>query len=179
MKLRLLLLGIVAAMLFVACDQTETFDDSWKLANEAQFAAITTNSEYRRLPSISGNGHIMYKVIEEGDGATPLFTDRVKVRYTGWYKYNWTMPDTYTDDKGNQIINKIVFDSTADRNDIPSTFEVKGVVDGFSTALQHMQVGDQWEVWIPWKLGYGANGSGTIRAYTTLVFEIELVDVID
>lgn len=187
MKLRLPILGLFAALLLLSCDQTETFDDRWKLDNEAQFVTISGNSEYQRLSSISGNGYIMYKVIEEGDGATPLFTDRVKVLYTGWYKNIWSMPDNYTDDKGNQITNKIIFDSTANRNNIPSTFLVNpkassgsvfGVIDGFSTALQYMQEGDKWEVWIPWKLGYGDTNSGSIQAYTTLVFEIELVEVL-
>jgi len=52
------------------------------------------------------------------------------------------------------------------------------VVDGFSTALQRMQVGDKLEVWMPWKLAYGESGNSTIKGYTTLVFEIELVDIL-
>jgi peptidylprolyl isomerase/FKBP-type peptidyl-prolyl cis-trans isomerase FklB len=52
------------------------------------------------------------------------------------------------------------------------------LIDGFSTALQHMEVGDKWEVWIPWQLGYGAIGQREIKAYSTLVFEIELVDIV-
>ena len=55
---------------------------------------------------------------------------------------------------------------------------VNRVVDGFSTALQHMKVGDKWEVWMPWRLGYGANGSNAIPAHTTLVFEIELLEIL-
>ena len=93
------------------------------------------------------------------------------------------MPDKYTDDKGNQINNKIIFDSTGNRTAIPSTFDVNpgatyGVVDGFSTALQHMQVGDKWEIWIPWELAYGANGRNPIPGHTMLVFEVELVDIV-
>ena len=180
MKLQLpLLSSLFALFVFISCDKTKTFDDRWQVENEAQFASISTNSQYTRLESKSGNGYIMYKVLESGDGETPYFTDVVKVLYTGWFRNIWSITeDSYTDDKGNLIINKIVFDSTANRNDIPSTFQVKGVVDGFSTALQHMQVGDKWEIWIPWNMGYGANGSGTIRPYTTLVFEIELVDIV-
>lgn len=165
-------------LLFASCDKTETFDDRWKLENEAQFEKIAAYSEYQRLDSKSGKGYIMYKEIASGNGATPYFTDKVKVLYTGWYKNSWSQPDSYTDNKGNLIQNKIIFDSTGNRNDIPSIFAVNGVVDGFSTALQHMQVGDKWEVWIPWELGYGKAGSGRIPAYTTLVFEIELVDIV-
>jgi len=166
-------------ILLSSCDETETFDDKWKLDNEAQFAAIAANSAYTKLNSQSGNGFIMFKENESGEGATPYSTDQVKVLYTGWYKNSWSKPDRYTDDKGNIIYNKIIFDSTSNRNDIPSTFAVNGVVDGFSTALQNMQVGDKWEVWIPWKLGYGESGNNSIQGYTTLVFEIELVAVVE
>jgi len=174
-----ILLMISAVILISSCDETETFDDKWKLDNEAQFAAIAANAAYTKLNSQSGNGFIMYKEIESGEGATPYFTDQVKVLYTGWFKREWSKPDTYTDDKDNTIYNKIIFDSTSNRNDIPSIFAVNGAVDGFSTALQNMQVGDKWEVWIPWKLGYGESGSGSIQAHTTLVFEIELVAIVE
>ena len=179
----LLLSGLL--FLAVACDKTETFDDRWKIENEAQFAKITANTEYTRLNSQSGNGYIMYRELEQGDGATPYFTDQVKVLYTGWYKNDWSQPDSYTNDKGNIIQNKIIFDSTQDNN-IPRTFFVNpseskgtvyGVIDGLSTALQQMQVGDKWEVWIPCKLGYGEMGKYSIAGYTTLVFEIELVSI--
>lgn len=174
-----LFLMISAVILLSSCDETETFDDKWKLDNEAQFAAIAANTAYAKLSSQSGNGFIMYKEIESGEGATPYFTDQVKVLYSGWFKREWSRPDTYTDDKDNTIYNKIIFDSTSNRNDIPSIFAVNGAVDGFSTALQNMQVGDKWEVWIPWKLGYGESGSGSIQAHTTLVFEIELVAIVE
>ncbi|MGI6572537.1 MAG: FKBP-type peptidyl-prolyl cis-trans isomerase [Fermentimonas sp.] len=188
MKLRIPLF-IVLCMLFslAACDKDESKDDPWRLDNEAQFVKISANTDYTRLVSFSNRGYIMYKELEEGDGATPLFTDQVKVHYSGWYKYDWEKPDTYSDDKGNVITNKIIFDSTENRNNIPSTFSVNpnartgvGVIDGFSTALQHMQVGDKWEVWIPWGLGYGEKGYGnSIPGYTTLVFEIKLIEIVE
>ena len=182
MKIQLsLIISLCAVILFASCDKTETFDDQWKNANEAQFNTIANEPVYTRINSQSTAGYIMYKEVKSGDGETPYFTDRVRVLYTGWFKRDWSeVRDTYTDNQGKTVINKIVFDSTADRNDIPSTFNVNGVVDGFSTALQHMQVGDKWEIWMPWQLGYGATGnnSGTIPAYTTLVFEVELVSIV-
>lgn len=172
-------LMVSVAILFSSCDSSETVDDTWKLDNEAQFASLADSTGYTKINSQSGNGFIMYKEIQSGAGATPYFTDQVKVLYTGWYKSIWSEPDTYLDDKGNTIQNKKIFDSTANRNNIPSKLYVNGVVDGFSTALQHMQVGDKWEVWMPWKLGYGESGSGSIQGYTTLVFEIELVSIVE
>lgn len=175
-----LIISFFTVIFFSSCDDNaETFDDQWRLDNEAQFAEIAGNSEYTRINSQSTAGYIMYKEIESGDGdRSPFFNEQVKVLYTGWFKYDWSMPDTYEDNQGNTIINKYIFDSTGNRNDIPSTFNVNGVVDGFSTALQHMQVGDKWEIWIPWNLGYGANGSNNIPGYTTLVFEVELVSIV-
>ena len=180
MKLKLsLLLSLFAFILFSSCNEEETFDEKWKLDNEAQFSKISSNSEYSKINSTSGIVFIMYKVIESGEGeVSPIFTDVVKVRYTGWYKSDWTKPDKYNDDKGNVIINKVVFDTTS-KNDVPRSFSVNGVVDGFSTALQHMKVGDKWEVWMPWRLAYGVTGKGNIPGYTTLVFEIELVEIVE
>lgn len=179
MKLKVsIFLSLFAFILFSSCNEAETFDDRWKLDNEAQFAKISSDSEYTKLNSLSGKGFIMYKVNESGDGErAPFFTEEVKIRYTGWYKHDWSRPDIDKDNQGNVIKNKVEFDTTAKNN--TRNFEVKDLVDGFSTALQHMKKGDKWEVWIPWKLGYGEIGSGSIPAYTTLVFEIELVEIVD
>ena len=54
--------------------------------------------------------------------------------------------------------------------------EVNGVLEGFATALQHMHRGDHWRVTIPHQLGYGASGTTGIPGYSTLIFEIRLVD---
>jgi peptidylprolyl isomerase/FKBP-type peptidyl-prolyl cis-trans isomerase FklB len=181
MKIELsFIISFCAAILFASCDKAETttVDEQWKNANEAQFAKITANSGYTRINSASTAGYIMYKEIKSGDGETPYFTDKVKVLYTGWFKADWSLPDEYKDDQEQTVINKYVFDSTGNRNNIPSTFAVSGLIDGYRTALQHMKVGDKWEIWIPWNLGYGASGSSAIPGYTTLVFEVELVSIV-
>lgn len=193
MKIQLpLIISLCATILFVSCEKEDnTPDNKWKIENEAQFATITATEGYTRINSQSAAGHIMYKVIKSGDpnSESPKFTDRVRVLYTGWYKNYWSIEeDKYTDERGQTIINKKVFDSTENRNNNPSTFFVNpnassggisGVIDGFSTALQHMKVGDKWEVWIPWRLGYGEATYASIPGYTTLVFEIELVSIIE
>lgn len=174
----ILLISIL--LLSVSCDKTETFDDRWKLENEAQFEKMVANSAYTKLSSQSGKGFIMYKELQKGEGDTPLFNNKVRVLYTGWFKNDWSQEaDSYTNNKGQFIQNKIIFDSTTKRNDIPSSYYVNQLVDGFTTALQHMQVGDKWEIWIPWKLAYEDTGKASIPGYTTLAFEIELVDIIE
>ena len=51
------------------------------------------------------------------------------------------------------------------------------VISGWTVALQHMVEGDKYEIWIPQQLAYGASDNGDIPAYSTLIFEIELVSV--
>lgn len=181
-KIVFFLTAIFMAIVFASCgDQTVTFDEQWKLDNEAQFARIAANPEYTKLESQSKQGYIMYKQIEAGTGEQrPYFTDYVKTLHTKWFKNDWSKADTYTGEHGNVITNKIIFDSSANRNNIASTIVVSTEIDGFRTALQHMTVGDKWEVWIPWNLGYGETGdrNGNIKGYTTLVFEIELVEIL-
>ena len=179
---RILLPLFAIAMLLVSCDETVTFDDTRKIDNETQFAKIAANPDYKKIESKSGNGFIMYKVLKEGESnQKPYFTDKVKVLYTGWYRRFWTKDDTFTDDNGNKFQNKVIFDTTSESN-IPRTMRIDDpnypLIDGFSTALQNMNVGDKWEVWIPWNMGYGASGNNTIVGYSTLVFEIELLEII-
>jgi len=57
---------------------------------------------------------------------------------------------------------------------IYSSFAPNSVVDGFSTALQYMHPGDRWRVYIPYSLGYGSSSSGSVQAYSTLIFDIYL-----
>jgi peptidylprolyl isomerase/FKBP-type peptidyl-prolyl cis-trans isomerase FklB len=175
MKSKLYLLLIVcASVLLASCDDaTETVDDRWQIDNEAQFARITADPAFTRLESLTRNGHIMYRVIESGDGErSPFFTERVMVHYTGWFKLDWSRPATFLNEQGRLITNKIIFDST-ERGGARG-MDVWLMISGFSDALQHMVPGDKWEVWIPWHLGYGARAVGNIRPFTTLVFEIEM-----
>lgn len=179
MKTKLLIILTLAALIFASCSKDDETDTIWKDSGEAAFAKTSTSEGFKTIQSESKNGSIAYKVIENGNGKTPLYTDKVKVLYTGWFKVvDWNKGDVFTNEDGKKIANKFIFDSTANRNDVPSIFEVSGVVDGFRTALQHMKVGDKWEVWMPWKLGYGSQSQSKIPAYTTLVFEIELLEIL-
>ncbi len=164
-------------LMLASCDKTETFNDQWKNGNEEAFELTKANPTYSTIESQSKAGSIAYKVINKGTGeVSPIFTDKVKVNYTGYYKKDWTKGDTYTDSEGNLVKNKTIFDSI--EKDQYSELNVNGVIDGFATALQHMKVGDKWEVWIPWKMGYKDRVQGNIPAYTTLVFEIELLEIV-
>lgn len=103
---------------------------------------------------------VLYQVLKEGSGEKPQASSKVRIHYHG------TLP------------NGSVFDSSVQRNE-PAEFPVSGVVPGFSSALQAMNVGSKWRVVIPSQLAYGANGRPPIGPNRTLVFEIELLDIVD
>ena len=116
------------------------------------------------------NGYYVYcRVIEEGSGtAHPLYTDSVLVNYRGRLMPSDTYKDGY------------IFDSSYSGElnpafNVPVTLPLSGTVEGFCTAVQKMTDGDIWEVYIPYQLGYGAKGSSGVPAYSTLIFDINLV----
>ena len=102
---------------------------------------------------------LRYKVITEGTGAKPQATDRIKAHYHG------------------TLIDGTVFDSSVDRGE-PVEFGVTGVIPGWIEALQLMPVGSKWELYIPYNLAYGAQGSQAIPPYSALVFEVELLEIL-
>lgn len=103
---------------------------------------------------------LQYEVLAEGDGDTPAAEDRVRLHYRG------TLPD------GSE------FDSSHGGD--PAEFSVGGVIEGFSEALQLMREGSRFRVVIPPELGYGSQGTrGAIGPDATLIFEIELIEIID
>ncbi|MCD7971311.1 MAG: FKBP-type peptidyl-prolyl cis-trans isomerase [Candidatus Azobacteroides sp.] len=101
---------------------------------------------------------LQYKVITEGTGPKPTLNDRVKVHYKG------------------TLIDGTQFDSSYDRKE-PTVFGVTQVVPGWTEALQLMPVGSKWEVYIPQELGYGSQDRGTIKPFSTLIFEMELLGI--
>ena len=59
----------------------------------------------------------------------------------------------------------------------PANFYVDGLIVGWSTALMRMVEGDNWRIYIPYNLGYGAKDQSDIPAYSTLVFDVNLVNI--
>ena len=103
---------------------------------------------------------LQYEVLKKGDGAKPKASDKVKCHYHG------------------TLINGTVFDSSVQRGE-PATFGVSQVIPGWGEALQLMNVGSKWRLFIPSELAYGERGAGeTIEPNSTLVFEVELLDIV-
>jgi FKBP-type peptidyl-prolyl cis-trans isomerase FklB len=102
---------------------------------------------------------LQYKVIREGTGKTPAAEDKVRTHYRG------------------RLINGTEFDSSYKRNK-PAEFAVKGVIKGWTEALQLMKEGGKWELYIPSNLAYAERGRPSIPPNSTLIFEIELLEVV-
>ena len=103
---------------------------------------------------------LQYKVLKEGKGAKPAAEGKVKCHYEG------------------KLVNGTVFDSSYARN-TPAVFPVNGVIQGWVEALQLMNEGSQWELYIPYNLAYGERGAGeSIPPYAALVFNVELLEVL-
>jgi FKBP-type peptidyl-prolyl cis-trans isomerase FklB len=101
---------------------------------------------------------LQYKVNQEGTGPKPLATDRVTVHYHG------------------TLIDGTVFDSSVDRGE-PASFGLNQVIPGWTEGLQLMSVGSKYTFYIPQELGYGPQGTGPIKPYSTLVFDVELISI--
>jgi FKBP-type peptidyl-prolyl cis-trans isomerase FklB len=102
---------------------------------------------------------LQYEVLKDGAGKTPAPTDEVTVHYKG----------TLVDGK--------VFDSSIDRGE-PATFQVDGVIAGWTEALQKMKEGAQWRLYVPANLAYGDRGAGgAIGPNEVLIFDVELLKV--
>ncbi len=102
---------------------------------------------------------LQYIVLQEGTGVNPAATDTVMVNYSG----------TFVDGS--------VFDASQPGQ--PAKFSPSQVIDGWKEALLLMKTGAKWKVFVPWNLGYGEEGyRGAIPPYSTLIFEIELLEVV-
>lgn len=102
---------------------------------------------------------LCYKVITKGKGDVPTETDKVKVHYRG------------------TLIDGTEFDSSYKRNE-PTTFGANQVIAGWTEALTLMPVGSKWMIYIPQELAYGSRDMGQIKPFSTLIFEVELLEIV-
>jgi len=101
---------------------------------------------------------LQYEVIKEGEGNHPSVNSTVTVHYEG------------------TLIDGTVFDSSIKRG-TPATFGVSQVIPGWTEALQLMNKGSKYRLYIPQELAYGAHApGGSIQPYMALIFDVELID---
>lgn len=101
---------------------------------------------------------LQYKILKAGDGEKPTLDDTVVCNYKG------------------TLINGTEFDAS-EKHGGPASFPVKGVIAGWTEALQLMPVGSKWQLFVPSNLAYGPQGPGDIGPNATLIFEVELVSI--
>jgi FKBP-type peptidyl-prolyl cis-trans isomerase FklB len=102
---------------------------------------------------------VQYKVVKAGTGKKPKETDTVVTHYKG------------------TLLDGTEFDSSFKRNQ-PATFKVNGVIRGWTEALQLMEEGAKWILYVPAALAYGDRGAGQqIGPNATLIFEVELISI--
>ena len=103
---------------------------------------------------------LQYKILKNGNGPKPKASDTVKCHYEG------------------RLINGAIFDSSIRRGE-PAEFPVSGVIAGWVEALQLMNTGSKWQLYIPSELAYGSHGAGqSIGPNETLIFDVELLDIV-
>lgn len=123
----------------------------------AGIAFLEANKEKPGIVALP-NG-LQYEVLKEGKGKKPAITDKVKVHYHG------------------TLIDGKVFDSSVERGQ-PFDLSLNQVIPGWTQVLQLMPVGSKWKVYIPSELGYRDRPAGEIPPFSTLIFEIELLDIV-
>ena len=127
-------------------------------------ASSTPDSDYLEANAKKEGVHVLpsglqYRVIASGKGnRSPKVSDQCVTHYHG------------------TLVDGTVFDSSRERN-TPITFSPNRVISGWREALQLMREGDRWELAVPASLGYGASGVGKIPGGSTLIFDIELLEV--
>lgn len=126
-------------------------------AKKAGDAFLTQNKTKAGIVSLASG--LQYQVITQGTGPKPTSNDQVKCHYIGSFVDGTEFESSY-------------------KNGQPATFTVGGVIRGWTEALQLMPVGSKWKLFIPSELAYGDNDNGPIPAGSTLVFQVELLEIV-
>ncbi len=102
---------------------------------------------------------LQYRILKKGNGKKPKASDKVRVHYTG------------------TLIDGTKFDSSVDRGQ-PMEFPLSAVIPGWTEGLQLMDEGSKYILYIPYNLGYGEQPAGAIPPGSTLIFEVELLQIL-
>ena len=133
--------------------QAEKFEMNKQVGEEF----LRINKEKRGVVTLPSG--LQYEVLKTGDGQKPGPNDKVRCHYHG------------------TLIDGRVFDSSVERGQ-PAVFGVSQVIRGWTEALQLMNVGSKWRLFIPSDMAYGAHGAGeAIETNMTLIFDVELLGI--
>jgi FKBP-type peptidyl-prolyl cis-trans isomerase len=127
--------------------------DKNKKDGEAFLAANKAKEGVKTTPS-----GLQYKILVQGTGKVPTTNDTVTTHYRG------------------TLIDGTEFDNSYKRGE-PASFPVTGVIKGWTEALLMMPVGSKWQLVIPAEIAYGERGRPSIPPNSTLLFDIELLEI--
>ena len=198
-----LLLCLSLAFAFTACEEVEEVGayDNWQARNEADIDSIASQISNRyiateeavmqvpvgemfaiRTEASSSEGEqYVYckKIVDNPAGRRPLYTESVSAYYYGTVITGASFDGNF---EGYSAIDQQKLNAT-DKGptdfDSPTTFSISGVVAGWTAALQLMHTGERWMLYVPYQSGYGTSEHGSIPAYSTLVFDILLEEVVE
>lgn len=183
---------LFASLLFIGLGLSSCGEDgntveeypNWQVKNETYFKNLTDsvkrliangNKEWKFFKTWSKDDSIKGKlgdsicvhVLTAGTGSgCPLYNDSVRVHYLGRLLPSTSYP-------AGSVIAQSYYGTYNPETSIPKTFLASGLIDGFTTALMKMHIGDRWVVYIPYDLGYGSSAS-SVPAYSTLIYDITL-----
>ena len=159
--------GIAGKNQFTQAEMEQIFNEFQKMMQKkqnsmvdeekAKGAAFLAENKKKEGVIETASG-LQYKVVKMGTGAKPSATDKVKVHYHG------------------TLIDGTVFDSSVERGE-PITFGLNQVIAGWTEGVQLMPVGSKFIFYIPSNLAYGDRAAGSIKPGSTLIFEVELLDI--
>lgn len=173
---------------FCSCSEdSNTVEEypNWQVKNETFYKSFTDS--VKRLIAKGDKSWIFYKtwskddsvkgklsdsicvhIITKGEGSgCPLYNDSVRVHFLGRLLPSTSYSNGY-------VFSQSFYGSYDPQTSIPSAFLVSGLIDGFTTAIMKMHIGDRWTVYIPYDLGYGSSASTTVPAYSTLIYDLTL-----
>ena len=152
--IRHLIVAAVAALALAGCHKN--------LPDQSSQAQVFMAQNAKQPGVVTLPSGLQYKIVRSGpaEGLKPQRGDEVKVNYEG------------------KLIDGTVFDSSYERG-VPAAMPLNGLIKGWQEALPLMRPGDEWILYVPPELGYGAEGAGgTIPPGAALIFRIELLGVL-
>ena len=165
MQKKFLMPALLAATLLAACGpkdnsadsgaQTQMTPDMQALAAGSKF--LDDNSKKPGVKTTASG--LQYMVLREGTGSHPTATDNVTVNYRG------------------TLIDGTEFDNSKKYPDRSNVYPMGGVIRGWAEALERMNPGAKWRLFVPSDLAYGSDGGPNIGPNATLIYDLELVSI--